>query len=74
MKRCESKNKEVKYIRNDGGGENKGIEDIEEEMGGVTMERTPPYTPQTTVVYKDFFQLLFRWRGQWFGQRVLQRI
>ena len=36
----------MKYIRIDGGGENKGIEDLVEEMGGITIEKTPPYTPQ----------------------------
>ena len=46
IKRCEGEKKEVKYIRMDGGGENKGIEDLVEEMGGITIEKTPPHTPQ----------------------------
>ena len=30
----------MKYIRIDGGGENKGIEDLVEEMGGITIENS----------------------------------
>jgi len=46
IKRCEGEKKEVKYIRIDGGGENKGVKDLVEEMGGITIEKTPPHTPQ----------------------------
>jgi len=46
IKRCEGEKKEVKYIRIDGRGENKGIEDLVEEMGGITIEKTPLHTPQ----------------------------
>ena len=46
IKKCEGEKRQVKYIRIDGGGENKGIEDLAEEIGGITIEKTPPNTPQ----------------------------
>ena len=44
VKRCENEDKPVKYIRMDGGGENKGIINIANDTG-ITIEITPPYTP-----------------------------
>ena len=40
IKKCEGEKKQVKYIRIDGGGENKGIEDLVEEISGITIEKT----------------------------------
>ena len=46
IKKCEGEKRQVKYIRIDGGGENKGIEDLVEDIGGINIEKTPPNTPQ----------------------------
>ena len=46
IKKCEGEKRQVEYIRIDGGGENKGIEDLAEEIRGITIEKTPPNTPQ----------------------------
>ena len=46
IKKCEGEKRQVKYIRIDGGGENKGIEELAEEIRGITIEKTPPNTPQ----------------------------
>ena len=44
--KCEKEGKTVKYIRIDGGGENQEIINLAERKGGITIEMTPPYTPQ----------------------------
>ena len=46
IRKCEGEKRQVKYIRIDGGGENKGIEDLVEDIGGINIEKTPPNTPQ----------------------------
>ena len=48
----------MKYIRIDRGGENKGIEDRVEEIGGITIEKTPPHTPQYNGRFERRFPVI----------------
>ena len=46
ISKCDGNDKKVKYIRIDGGGENEDIVKLAESKGGITIEKTPPFTSQ----------------------------